>query len=326
MICSTRPVTTLGYLVELLSIHPPLRARIPCHFQPHHRFSTTAAPKLSRSAWVGREALRTQNTSHVELKDVPKTSSDRFTNGAPNVEFNERKRGRKKSSALSEGTTERHGDSDAAQIALMEGTTAPVTPNGPRRRAQKGNRLSKSSSRASTSASKSPTSSEPKPRLEIWQIQKRALESKFGEEKWTPRKRLSPDTVDGIRTMHASDPDKFTTPILADHFRVSPEAIRRILRSKWRPRAEEMEDRRRRWENRGEKIWSQLAELGTRPPKKWREMGVGKGEDGEAPKWKKRPERKDRPLRKPVDIAVKDVMATRRRDTIIKETFSDRML
>ncbi|KAF2432062.1 hypothetical protein EJ08DRAFT_571250, partial [Tothia fuscella] len=126
----------------------------------------------------------------------------------------------------------------------------------------------------------------PRPKQEYWGIQKSALESKFGPSPWTPRKRLSPDTLDGIRAMHSSDPDKYTTPILADHFKVSPEAIRRILKSKWRPKADEMEDRRVRWEKRGEKIWSQLAEIGTRPPKKWREMGVGKAEVGEVPRWK----------------------------------------
>ncbi|KAK4988783.1 hypothetical protein LTR28_001671, partial [Elasticomyces elasticus] len=30
-----------------------------------------------------------------------------------------------------------------------------------------------------------------------------------------------------------------------------------------------------------------MVELGMRPPKKWREMGVGKAEKGEKPRWKK---------------------------------------
>jgi len=41
--------------------------------------------------------------------------------------------------------------------------------------------------------------------------------------------------MDGIRELHRIDPEKFTTPFLADRFRVSPEAIRRILKSKWVP-------------------------------------------------------------------------------------------
>lgn len=119
-----------------------------------------------------------------------------------------------------------------------------------------------------------------KDQREPWQIQKKALSEKFGPTGWLPRKRLSPDALEGIRALHAQYPDKFTTPILADQFKVSPEAIRRILKGKWRPKDEEEEKRRRRWENRGENIWSQMVEMGIKPPKKWRDMGVGKSRGG----------------------------------------------
>ncbi|KAH7061211.1 hypothetical protein B0J12DRAFT_553139, partial [Macrophomina phaseolina] len=72
-----------------------------------------------------------------------------------------------------------------------------------------------------------------------WMVQKEALKEKFGKEGWQPRKKLSPDAMDGIRQLHASDPDTYTTPVLANEFKVSPEAIRRILKSKWRPKEEE---------------------------------------------------------------------------------------
>lgn len=114
---------------------------------------------------------------------------------------------------------------------------------------------------------------------EPWQTQKSALSEKFGSTGWSPRKRLSPDTLDGIRALHAQYPDKFTTPILADQFKVSPEAIRRILKSKWRPKDVEEERRRQRWEKRGENIWSQMVEMGIKPPRKWRDMGVGKSRE-----------------------------------------------
>jgi len=119
-------------------------------------------------------------------------------------------------------------------------------------------------------------------------INKAALQKKFQGEKWSPRKKLSPDTMDGIRHLHKQAPDKFTTPVLADHFKISPEAVRRILKSKWRPSDEEYEDRMRRWEKRGETIWTNLVDLGVRPPKRWRDMGVGKAEKGDVPKWKTR--------------------------------------
>ena len=112
------------------------------------------------------------------------------------------------------------------------------------------------------------------PQRESWQIQKAALKQKFGKQGWAPRKRLSPDALEGIRLLHKHDPFQNSTEALAGQFQVSPEVIRRILKSKWKPSEEEELDRRRRWNKRGEQIWSQMVELGVKPPKKWREMGV----------------------------------------------------
>ncbi|RYP82729.1 hypothetical protein DL769_001538 [Monosporascus sp. CRB-8-3] len=111
------------------------------------------------------------------------------------------------------------------------------------------------------------------PKKEPWQMQKEALKQKFPEG-WRPRKRLSPDAVDGIRALHAQFPEEYPTEVLARRFEVSPEAIRRILRSRWRPSPEEDEERQQRWFNRGKQIWSQMAALGRKPPKKWRREGI----------------------------------------------------
>ncbi|XRM39176.1 Required for respiratory growth protein 9 mitochondrial [Aspergillus tubingensis] len=102
---------------------------------------------------------------------------------------------------------------------------------------------------------------------EKWQIHKQALKEKF-KEGWNPPKKLSPDALEGIRHLHAVAPEKFTTPVLAEEFKVSPEAIRRILKSKWRPSEPEIEDRRKRWEKRHDRIWGHLSELGLRPSTK----------------------------------------------------------
>lgn len=107
----------------------------------------------------------------------------------------------------------------------------------------------------------------------LWLKQKRALKQKFPEG-WRPPKRLSPDALEGIRVLHKQFPDMYTTEALADKFEVSPEAIRRILRAKWEPTAEEEEDRQRRWFNRGVSVWQRYAELGMQPPRRWREAGV----------------------------------------------------
>lgn len=129
---------------------------------------------------------------------------------------------------------------------------------------------SKSSRNWRENKSRSPVATQQYPKKtkrEPWQVQKDALKEKF-QDGWNPQKKLSPDAVDGIRQLHALKPDDFTTPVLADQFKISPEAVRRILKSRWRPSEAEMDDRRKRWEKRHDKIWSQMAELGLRPKRK----------------------------------------------------------
>ena len=99
-------------------------------------------------------------------------------------------------------------------------------------------------------------------------MQKDALKEKFGEQGWSPRKKLSPDTMEGIRALHEQFPQKYTTSVLAEQFKISPEAIRRILKSKWRATPEKMEERRARWAKRHDRIWDAQAEMGLRPQRK----------------------------------------------------------
>jgi Neugrin len=115
--------------------------------------------------------------------------------------------------------------------------------------------------------------------LEPWQVQKIALKKKFPEG-WNPRKRLSPDALAGIRAVHSQFPEQYTTRVLAKMFEISPEAIRRILKSRWSPKEEEELDRQRRWFSRGQTVWSRYAELGLKPPARWRQLGIGKRLDG----------------------------------------------
>lgn len=121
------------------------------------------------------------------------------------------------------------------------------------------------------------------PVREHWQIDKEALSQKFPDG-WNPRKRLSPDAITGIRALHAQMPERYTTEALSQEFEVPAEAIRRILKSKWSPSPEEETDRQRRWLKRGQQVWSRYAELGVKPPKTWREMGIGQGK----PDWLKK--------------------------------------
>lgn len=110
-------------------------------------------------------------------------------------------------------------------------------------------------------------------RADGWKVQKQALQDKFPEG-WQPRKRLSPDALEGIRALHRQFPDVYTTPALAKHFMVSAEAVRRILKSRWQPQPEEEEDRQDRWFKRGKQVWTRWAALGRKPPKRWQAEGI----------------------------------------------------
>lgn len=151
---------------------------------------------------------------------------------------------------------------------------------------------------------------------EQWQINKAALKAKFPEG-WNPIKRLSPDALAGIRALHAQMPTVYTTSVLAENFQVSPEAIRRILKSKWSPDSEEETDRQRRWFNRGKKVYTIHAEKGQKPPKRWRQLGIGDGR----PEWM---------LRKRARSALPALITTaRRRETQYEEetgNLADRIL
>ncbi|KAH7270578.1 uncharacterized protein BKA55DRAFT_552125 [Fusarium redolens] len=131
---------------------------------------------------------------------------------------------------------------------------------------------------------KGPSSLQPQPKENYWKIQKAALKEKFPEG-WRPRKRLSPDALAGIRALNAQFPEVYTTEALSNKFEVSPEAIRRILRSKWQANPEEEEKRNARWLRRGKDVWEQKAALGIKPPQKWRREGITR--DPSYHDWKK---------------------------------------
>ncbi|RGP68005.1 required for respiratory growth mitochondrial [Fusarium longipes] len=120
---------------------------------------------------------------------------------------------------------------------------------------------------------KGPSSNQPQPGAAYWKVQKAALKEKFPEG-WRPRKRLSPDALAGIRALNAQFPDVYTTQALAEKFEVAPEAIRRILKSKWQPNSAEEESRQERWFRRGKDVWESRAALGIKPPQKWRREGI----------------------------------------------------
>lgn len=71
-----------------------------------------------------------------------------------------------------------------------------------------------------------------------WMKRKQAVKKKYGD--WNPSKRVSYQQMQDIRELKVKAPHLRTID-LANHFKMSPEAIRRILRSNWIPKDEELD-------------------------------------------------------------------------------------
>ncbi|GAA5840830.1 hypothetical protein JCM11251_001708 [Rhodosporidiobolus azoricus] len=78
--------------------------------------------------------------------------------------------------------------------------------------------------------------------LPAWKKHKVALQTKFPAG-WAPPKRISREAMDLLRTLARSEPGRYTTPVLAAKFKISPEAVSKILRSRFALPAEERERR-----------------------------------------------------------------------------------
>lgn len=76
-----------------------------------------------------------------------------------------------------------------------------------------------------------------KPTPQEWKAHRKVMRETFPEG-WAPPRKLSREAMEGLRQLHHFDSEKFSTPILAEKFRISPEAVRRILKSKWEPTRE----------------------------------------------------------------------------------------
>lgn len=92
-------------------------------------------------------------------------------------------------------------------------------------------------------------------------------------EGWSPPHKLSRQAMDGLRVLHAHDPETFSTPMLAERFRISPEAARRILRAKWEPSPEQRARLLRR-EMREKETWIEARRTAER--EEYKELGGGR--------------------------------------------------
>ncbi|RUS32190.1 Neugrin-domain-containing protein [Jimgerdemannia flammicorona] len=71
--------------------------------------------------------------------------------------------------------------------------------------------------------------------LPLWRRHRLAIKEMLGAETWNPTRKLSREKMENIRLLFRTDPAKNTVPHLAEKFLISPEAVRRILRSKFTP-------------------------------------------------------------------------------------------
>ncbi|KAH7040111.1 uncharacterized protein B0I36DRAFT_343907 [Microdochium trichocladiopsis] len=285
MSCSCR-TTTLGIFVRSLTglrvsnttashLFPALN---PQRTQPAFR-SLRAGPPIARQ--FGATALRTQNkdgsgeeedghasnhaaTASSSSQELP-VSSELLDRGMANGAILDLSP--ESISALSQSTP-RYSDRKRGPRKFADDHTG-----GPKLRSGNSSQLYRRKILPKEEKTQHVTADQARPEKETWQIQKTALTQKFPEG-WSPRKRLSPDALDGIRALHAQFPEEYTTEVLAKKFEVSAEAIRRILKSKWQPTTEEDIDRQDRWFKRGKRIWGHMAELGKKPPRRWRKEGV----------------------------------------------------
>ncbi|SCV05307.1 LANO_0H04588g1_1 [Lachancea nothofagi CBS 11611] len=109
-----------------------------------------------------------------------------------------------------------------------------------------------------------------------WKLQKLALNTKFEGQQWSPKKKLSREQMESIRLLKNQFP-QMTASQLGEQFQVSPEVIRRILKSKWQPDESEAVKIQERWKRRSERI-TQMFESSsiTAPPPRRLVLGSGR--------------------------------------------------
>ncbi|KAF9234272.1 hypothetical protein BU15DRAFT_52827 [Melanogaster broomeanus] len=78
----------------------------------------------------------------------------------------------------------------------------------------------------------------PDPTPDGWRLHRQKIKEAFPDG-WNPTHKLSREAMGGIRSLHAFDKETFSCAVLAEKFKTSPEAVRRILRSKWEPSKEQ---------------------------------------------------------------------------------------
>ena len=89
--------------------------------------------------------------------------------------------------------------------------------------------------------------------IPLWKQRDETTKKKIKGERWNPSKRLSREGMDNVRLLKQQMPH-LTASDLGAHFKISPDAIRRILKSNFKQTEEESINIQKRWKKRGEMI------------------------------------------------------------------------
>ncbi|AEO71739.1 uncharacterized protein THITE_2124541 [Thermothielavioides terrestris NRRL 8126] len=278
MDCSCRTAALRIFVKSVAQVHVPVRAKTPrlaqyqaqvLYYQPgwlckqRAASALPSAPRALHTSCVRNGAATAAQAGEGDVQNSSDHEAARVTETKPPVS--------EQAADRSKETKTQDAGPDPTSAASQQEKTAETGLKSSEKKAKKDKKEKKSKPKAED---EDEDANHPPPKKkEPWMIQKEALKKKFPEG-WNPRKKLSPDALVGIRMLHKQFPEEYTTEVLAQKFEVSPEAIRRILKSKWNPDPDEEMDRQRRWFNRGKRVWTHWAALGKKPPRKWRAVGI----------------------------------------------------
>lgn len=191
---------------------------------------------LLEDAAVRRRIARRKEIA-VEARTKPKETTDR------DHDFQ-----------LREARRQRERESDSAQSTMRVGNHASdangVAPAKVAKIALTSSTIRKIGSRSST-----PQIEEPRPlNPPGWLAHRYAMKKSFPDG-WAPPKTVSREAVGLIRLLQQSNPLKYTSRVLADRFKISPEAVSRILKSTFElsPAESDRREMNRREERRSER-------------------------------------------------------------------------
>jgi hypothetical protein len=86
-----------------------------------------------------------------------------------------------------------------------------------------------------------------------WKRQTFGLKEKFHGSSWRPNKKISREAMEGIRFLKKEYPELRSNE-LANRFKIPYEAVRRILKSNWKPSPQEEERIQKKWLERGKRL------------------------------------------------------------------------